>query len=169
MTEQFPGYSSEQPATPDAERIARLEAALTEAQEQRREAEGSAHKLRLWQWAVNTAMSSPLPENSVGANHCWRDLRARDGAEVSVLGYLQDGTWSWSLSRDDENAAENQQFQIFDLHTDDPGEVTVTLRPEDEWTRGMELSPEVVEALYLQVKDGVPLGPTAYRNDARFK
>lgn len=164
MSEQFPSHNPEQAATPDAERLAQLEAALAEAQEQRREAEGSAHKLRLWQWAVNTAMSSPLTEDSVGANRCRRDLRARDGAEVSVLGYFQDSTWSWSLSRENDGAPENQQFQIFDLHVDDPGEVTVTLRSEDEWTRGMELSSEVVEALHLQVQDAVPLGPTVYKS-----
>lgn len=159
MTEQYPGNNPEQQVPPDAERLAQLEAALAEAQEQRREAERVTAGFRLWQWAVNTAMSSPLTDDSIGADFCMRDLRTPSGVNVSVIGDLYEDEWSWSVNRYDESAPDNQQFQVFYLSTKlNPGEVTVAVNLQPN----MPLGPEVVDALYREVSSATPLGPTEY-------
>lgn len=159
MTEQHPGYNSEQPATPEAERLAQLEAALAEAQEQRREAERVTAGFRLWQWTVNTAMSSAPTEQSVGANFCWRELRTSSGVAVTVFGSLQEEEWRWSIDRYDKNAPASQPSQTFFLSTRlNPGEVTVAVHSQPY----MPLGPEVVEAIHSEMSSATPLGPTVY-------
>jgi|GEM_PF-6156679 len=167
MSEQYPGQSPEQAPSLEG-RIAELQAALAQAQEQRRETERSANGLRLWQWAVSAALASPMTPYAPSADECYRDMRTPDGSKLTVLGIQgqgDDAAWYWSIIREDhrEDLPPMQQDIKFDLSTKrESGEVYVL-----PFGSRVPLGAEAVEALYREASQSVPMGPTVYDSRGR--
>lgn len=52
---------------------------------------GLPNGLRLWQWAVSTALASPMMPYAPSADHCYRNMRAPDGTTLVVIGNQGEG------------------------------------------------------------------------------
>ncbi|HEX3783101.1 MAG TPA: hypothetical protein VHX38_25825 [Pseudonocardiaceae bacterium] len=184
MTEQYPGNNAEQPATPDAERLAQLEAALAEAQEKRHEAEHLRSKLRLWQAIEQRVLTDSIDTSNV--TYAKRLLQLPGGDFLELLGNHTPvaeqrpniNPWEWSATirlldkyavspngeitpppEDDTEASLNiaGNFSDQSLH--------VTVNVTDGTKEGKpfyDLSTEGIDGWRSLVESGEPINPTVY-------